>query len=113
MKKLNLKFNVGGDYIIPVWRDEISVFPAGADLTLRLHGEINQISSRQRGIVFTWYLFRFAYTLDNFPSWAFVQLQLRWADVITWEHFVSPKQDSLKTREGSRLAGQNFPHVIV
>ena len=31
---------LGGDYMIPVCRDEISPRPAATDLTLRLHGEI-------------------------------------------------------------------------
>ena len=34
MKRLNLKFNVGDDYIIPVCQDEISNYPHGTDLTL-------------------------------------------------------------------------------
>ena len=34
------KVFLGGDYMIPVCRDEISPRPAGTDLTLRLHVEI-------------------------------------------------------------------------
>ena len=32
--------NLGGDYMIPGCRDEISTRPADADFTLRLHAEI-------------------------------------------------------------------------
>ena len=39
MKKSMLEA-LGGDYMIPVCRDEISPRPAATDLTLRLHGEI-------------------------------------------------------------------------
>ena len=40
MKRLNLKFNVGDDYIIPVCQDEISNYPHGTDLTLWIYWEI-------------------------------------------------------------------------
>ena len=49
---------LGGNYMIPVYRDEISPCPVGTDLTQRLHveikfrlGEVRQFSS--------WNLLRF------------------------------------------------------
>ena len=39
-------FFLVGDYIIPVCRDEISPRPAGTDLILRLHVEINFSSGK-------------------------------------------------------------------
>ena len=44
-------FILGGNYMIPYCRDEISTLPAGMDFTLRLHGEIN-FWSRQGGTGF-------------------------------------------------------------
>ena len=49
-------FVLGGDYMIPFRRDEISTRPAGTDFTLRLHGEINFCPCKA-GKVSTWYLF--------------------------------------------------------
>ena len=37
---IHLKYFLGGDYMIPVCRDEISPRPAGTNLTLRLYVKI-------------------------------------------------------------------------
>ena len=36
---IKMTCDLGGDYMIPVCRDEISTRPAGTDFTLRLHGK--------------------------------------------------------------------------
>ena len=41
------KYQLGGDYMIPVCRDEISPRSARTDLTLRLHVEINFVTARR------------------------------------------------------------------
>ena len=38
---------LGGDYMIPVCRDEVSHRPAGTNLTLRLHVEIKFVPARR------------------------------------------------------------------
>ena len=40
-------------------------------------------------------------------------ISLRLAEAITWKNFVPAKRDRGRTKEGSRLAGMNFLHVIV
>ena len=62
---------LGGDYMIPVCRDEISPRPAGTDLTLRLHVEIK--FRRKAGQFSTWHLFRFA---CNFFEFFFVNMSV-------------------------------------
>ena len=57
--------DLGGDYMIPVWRDEISLRPAGTDLTLRLHVEI-KFRPGKAGQFSTWHLFRFYAISLNF-----------------------------------------------
>ena len=51
---------LGGDYMIPVYRDEISIRPARGDFTLRqrLHVEI-KFSPGKAEQFSTWHLFRF------------------------------------------------------
>ena len=56
---------LGGDYMIPVCRDEISTRPAGAYFTLRLHVEI-KFHHGKAGQFSTCYLFRFAGTFFEF-----------------------------------------------
>ena len=51
---------LGGDYMIPACRDEISTHPAEVDITLRLHVEI-KFRPGNAGQFSTWYLIRFAY----------------------------------------------------
>ena len=46
---------LGGDYIIPACRDEISTRPAETDFTLRLHMEI-KFRPGKAGQFCTWYL---------------------------------------------------------
>ena len=48
----------GGDYIIPVCREEISTRPAGKYFNLRLHVEI-KICPGKAGQFSTWRVFRF------------------------------------------------------
>ena len=55
-----LVLTVGGDYMIPICRDEISTRPAGTDFTLRLHWGI-KLHPGKVGQFSTWYLFRSAY----------------------------------------------------
>ena len=63
----NLKFHkicevwrfLGGDYMIPAFRDEISTRPAEKDFTLWLHMEIT-FRPGKAGQFSTWYLIRFA-----------------------------------------------------
>ena len=55
----------GGNYMIPVCRDEISTRLAGAYFTLRLHVEI-KFHHGKAGQFFTCYLFRFAGTFFEF-----------------------------------------------
>ena len=50
---------LGGDYMIPVYRDEISARPAGTDFTLRLHVKI-KFRPGKAGQFSTWSQFRFA-----------------------------------------------------
>ena len=56
---------LGGDYMIPVCRDEISPRPAGTDLTLRLHVEI-KFCPGKAGQFFIWHLFRFVCNFFEF-----------------------------------------------
>ena len=67
---------LGGDYMIPVCRDEISPRPAGTDLTLRLdltiHVEIKFRPGKARQFS-TWHLFRFA---CNFFEFFFVNMSV-------------------------------------
>ena len=63
---------LGGDYMIPVCRHEISPRPAGMDLTLRLHVEI-KFRSGKAGQLSTWHLFRFA---CNFFEFFFVNMSV-------------------------------------
>ena len=71
-KLLNYCQTLGGDYIIPVCRDEISPHPAGTDITLRLHVEI-KFRPGKAGQFSTWHLFRF---LCNFFEFFFVNMSL-------------------------------------
>ena len=59
---------LGGDYMIPVCRDEISLRPAGIDLTLQLHVEIKFCPSKA-GQFSICHLFRF---VCNFFEFFFV-----------------------------------------
>ena len=59
-KSSSSKFPLNGDYVILVWRQEISTCQARLYFTLRLH-EGNQISFWQGGQFFIWYLFTFVY----------------------------------------------------
>ena len=55
-----LKIGVlGGDYMVPVLRDEILTRPAGTGFTVQLHVEI-KFGPGKAGQFSTWYLFRFA-----------------------------------------------------
>ena len=63
---------LGGDYMIPVGRDEISPHPAGMDLTLRLHVEI-KFRPGKAGQFSTWHLFRF---VCNFFEFFFVNMSV-------------------------------------
>ena len=63
---------LGGDYMIPVCRDEISPRPAGTDLTLRLHVEI-KFRPGKAGQFSTWHLFRF---VCNFFEFFFVNMSV-------------------------------------
>ena len=49
---------LGGDYMIPACRDEISTGPAETDFTLRLHVEIKFRPGKAEQFS-TWYLIRF------------------------------------------------------
>ena len=60
--------DLGGDYMIPVCRDEISLRPAGIDLTLQLHVEIKFCPSKA-GQFSICHLFRF---VCNFFEFFFV-----------------------------------------
>ena len=68
---LTLSF-LGGDYMIPVCRHEISPRPAGTDLTLRLHVEI-KFRPGKAGQFSTWHLFRF---VCNFFEFFFVNMSV-------------------------------------
>ena len=50
--------HLSGDYMIPIYRHEISTRPAGADFIPQLHGEIKFHHVKERHFS-TWYLFRF------------------------------------------------------
>ena len=63
--KFQNQANLGGDYMIPVCRDEISTRSAGAYFTQRLHVEI-KFHHRKAGQFSTCYLFRFADTFFEF-----------------------------------------------
>ena len=63
---------LGGDYMIPVCRDEISPHPPGMDLTLRLHVEI-KFRPGKAGQLSTWYLFRF---VCNFFEFLFANMSV-------------------------------------
>ena len=64
--KVNDVIVYGGDYMIPVCRDESSTRPAGAYFTLQLHAEI-KFHHGKAGQFSTCYLFRFAGTfLESF-----------------------------------------------
>ena len=53
--RLLLRFlELGGDYMIPICRDEISAHPAGTDFTLRLHEEI-KFRPGKAGQFSTWF----------------------------------------------------------
>ena len=56
---------LGGDYMIPVCRDEISTCPAGTDFTPRLHVEIKFCPGNGEQFS-TWHLFRFVYIFFEF-----------------------------------------------
>ena len=50
---LTFSSRLGGDYMIPVCRDEISARLAGTDFTLRIHVEI-KFRPGKAGQFFTW-----------------------------------------------------------
>ena len=81
--------------MIPICWEEISTFPAGTDVTLRLYGKI-RFPPGKAGQFSTWYLFRFVYI--NYP--------LRRTETITWENFVPAVQ-----KRDPVLPGRNFSHV--
>ena len=63
---------LGGDYMIPVCRDEISPRPAGTDLTLRLLVEI-KFRPGKAGQFSTWNMFR---SVCNFFEFFFVNMSV-------------------------------------
>ena len=52
-------FHLGGDYMIPVRPNEVSICPTGTDFTLQWHVEI-KFSPGKAGQFSNLYLFRFA-----------------------------------------------------
>ena len=56
------KYLLGGNYMILVCQDEISISPARLDFTVRLHKEV-KLHLGKMGQFPTWYLFRFVYIL--------------------------------------------------
>ena len=63
---LQVNAGLGGDYMIPVCRNEILACPAGTDFILRLHGESNFISARQDSFPTSICLEMFTFSF-NFP----------------------------------------------
>ena len=72
---------LGGDYMIPTSRDEISTRPAETDFILRLHVEI-KFRSGKAGQFSTCYLIRFAFILQN---WRFIDFH--WFKIFLLELF--------------------------
>ena len=68
---------LGGDYMIPAYRDKISTCPAETDFTLRLHVEI-KFHPGEAGQFSTWYLIRFACIFFGFffVSMSFTKLKI-------------------------------------
>ena len=56
--------NIGGDYMIPACRDEISTWPAKTDFTLWLHVKIKFVLARQNNFPPGFWLVMYAFSLD-------------------------------------------------
>ena len=58
---------LGGDWMLPVFRDEILTRPIGADFTLQIHGKSNCVPARRDsfppGICLDLYTFPFNFSL--------------------------------------------------
>ena len=61
----DIRLDLGGDYMIPACRDEISTRPTETDFALRLHLEIT-FRPGKAGQFSTWYLTRFAWIFFEF-----------------------------------------------